>query len=371
MWSELLKNGTVRYAERYVDYMTGKQKKVSVVMAKPSKKNEKLARDILSEKIQKKAFSCDSSDITFSFLVEKYQIYQSQVVKPSTYSRNQFAANALIKMLGKDILVSKLSAQFLKEKFLNSKRSPSSLNELRSRLLALLRWGYENEYIHDISYLAKFPKFHEQVTRKERIENKYLEPSEATSLLNALYEKNEQSFLLAKFMLLSGLRCGEAIALERSDINLDAMIISVTKTYDPIHHMISTTKTFTSTREVPISLELKKLLHQIFLYSKKQSLQLCRREPLLFLGDHGYLNYYSFNKLLKNTALEVLNRSITTHTLRHTYASMLYAEGIGLDTVSRFLGHNNSAITRDIYLHITEKQKQKDKDLIQSVQLLS
>ncbi len=41
-----------------------------------------------------------------------------------------------------------------------------------------------------------------------------------------------------------------------------------------------------------------------------------------------------------------------------------------IDQISRRLGHENSKITRQIYLHIVEKIKEKDRETINSVRLL-
>lgn len=41
-----------------------------------------------------------------------------------------------------------------------------------------------------------------------------------------------------------------------------------------------------------------------------------------------------------------------------------------IDTISRLLGHENSKITKDIYLHVTEKLKKKDFELIRQIKVL-
>ena len=72
------------------------------------------------------------------------------------------------------------------------------------------------------------------------------------------------------------------------------------------------------------------------------------------------MNYYTYNKYLKENALKAIGRSITAHTLRHTHASLLLAKGIDVDTISRRLGHEDSRITKEIYLHVTKDLKELD-----------
>jgi integrase len=41
------------------------------------------------------------------------------------------------------------------------------------------------------------------------------------------------------------------------------------------------------------------------------------------------------------------------HDLRHAYASLAYAAGVPLKTISESLGHSNIGITSTIYTHLT------------------
>ena len=68
--------------------------------------------------------------------------------------------------------------------------------------------------------------------------------------------------------------------------------------------------------------------------------------------------------------MRVLGRKITTHVMRHTHVSLMAEAGVPLEVISRRVGHENSDITRDIYLHFTEKQKEKDREQLKAVQIL-
>ena len=42
----------------------------------------------------------------------------------------------------------------------------------------------------------------------------------------------------------------------------------------------------------------------------------------------------------------------TLHSLRHSCASFLHAEGVALKTISAYLGHSDTQVTNDIYIHL-------------------
>lgn len=369
MWIQELKNGKYKFNERYTDVMTGKQKYVSVTMDKNTASTRKLALDILNKKIQKK-ISKEPSNMTFEELIEKYRVYQKQAVKPSTYTRNYHAANALMNMIGKDTLLCRLSSSYIIDCFLATNKAPGTLNEHLTRFKAIMRWAYQNEYIDNISFLDKINRF-KDISKKEKIKDKFLEPEEITLLLKSIEIKQcWHWYFLTKFLLLSGLRSGEAIALTNSDVDIEHRVIHVNKTYDAINKIVTTPKTSCSIREVYIQDELLTCINQIIMFVKEQKLLHNQTNDLFLTNALGTrIEYYSYDKFLKENTSQ-FNKKITPHIFRHTHASLLLAEGISIGTISRRLGHENSNITKEIYLHITQKLKQRDNDAIKSINLL-
>lgn len=47
------------------------------------------------------------------------------------------------------------------------------------------------------------------------------------------------------------------------------------------------------------------------------------------------------------------------HELRHSCASILLAQGVPLEVVSRFLGHSSIRITADVYGHILDPHREQ------------
>ncbi|MCC9086189.1 tyrosine-type recombinase/integrase [Enterococcus faecium] len=58
---------------------------------------------------------------------------------------------------------------------------------------------------------------------------------------------------------------------------------------------------------------------------------------------------------------------MTFHGLRHTNASVLLYEGIDLLYVSEHLGHKDISITQEVYSHVLDELKQKNKPKVSAV----
>lgn len=372
MWCEQLPSGKVRYVERYEHPLTGKQLKVSVTLDKDTKSNQKLAQAALQDKIREKIESLTSTvkkdNLRLSELVELYRKDQRATVSRSTFQRNYFASESLMRILGEDTLVERLSAGYVREKLAAEKEKPGTTNERITRLKALMRWGYQNDYIADIRWLDKIKKFKDE-EKAQKLEGKYLENNELKLLLANM--KVDKWRMLTELCALSGLRAGEAIALDTSDIDFKERYICVTKTYDPVNQVIGTPKTATSNREVYMQDELLALCRQIKRYMDKERFYCGHRSKLFMCDVNGdYLNYYSYNKYLQENARQLFDKNVTTHFMRHTHVALMAEQGVPLDVISRRLGHSNSQITRDIYFHITKKMRERDNKEIESIKIL-
>ena len=376
MWPEPQKNGKVKFIERYVNPMTGKTGRVSITMDKDTRSTRKEAARILEEKINDRlklptaGSRSDPSKFTLRDLVDAYRIEQEKTVKASTYRRNYFTASSMLNVLGGDTLVSKLSAPYIRDKMFSLDASNASINELLKRSKGILRWGYDNDYIDDISFLDKVKPLPD-ITYREKIEDKYLETKDFIKLIKGMDVPVWK--LLSKFLGLSGLRVGEAIALNRSDVDFKNRLIHVTKTYDANNGIETTPKTPSSHRDVYMQDELYEVCREISFCMLKQGLiNGYGKSPLFFQNkEGGHIKYYAYNKYVKENAKRILGlEKITPHIFRHTHTCMLAENGVMLETISRRLGHEDSRITKDVYSHITDKILQNDFEQVAKIQIL-
>jgi integrase len=372
MWSQETTSGKVKYTERYEHPLTGKQHYVSVTMDKDTKSNRKLAMSALQDKIDSKIGSLliqtKKHDITLSDLVNLYRKDQESTVKKSTYTRNVHATQSLMAILGEDVIVERLTAGYVRECLAAKNEEPGTTNERITRFKALIRWGYRNDYISDIQWLDKLQKFKDD-KKAQKLEEKFLESDELKLLLENM--SVDKWRMLCKFTALSGLRVGEAIALKSSSVDFKNRYIYVRSTYDMQNEIEETTKTPASDRDVYMQDELFDLCKQIQRYMRKEKLKYGYQTDLFMSNiNGGHLDYYAYNKYLKENAQRLFNKDVTTHFLRHTHVALMAEQGVSLEVISRRLGHTNSKITREIYFHVTKKMRERDNQQIKNVQIL-
>jgi integrase len=56
---------------------------------------------------------------------------------------------------------------------------------------------------------------------------------------------------------------------------------------------------------------------------------------------------------------------VTVHDLRHSAATVLYAEGVPLEAIADMLGHSTTRVTADLYRHRVERIQRDAADAMQ------
>ena len=367
MWVEQVGN-KYRVHAKYKDPLTDEWKKVSVRIDKNTPQQRNKAAKKLDAMIAKNQ-SIVINKMTFGRLCDLYEIYQSQTLKASTVQRNQSVCRTFKKILGENANVNRLTAGIVKERLMTHTTSPTTYNEYISRFKALMRFGYQNDFVDSVEWLSKLTRMKEK-SKREKVEDKYLERSECDQLIDGMKQEDWKN--LTRFLILSGLRIGEALALDESDVNLKGRTISVTKTISPTTGMITPPKTETSNRLVYMQDELLAFSRSLIAQNrKKRRILYIDRAPLFFTPTGSHASYDAYRIYLERAALRTIGRKITPHTLRHTHASLMAEAGLDYETISHRLGHSSSRITKDIYIHVTEKREELENEKTKEIRLLS
>lgn len=358
MWYEE-RNGKIRYFERYTDPLTGQIHRVSITLPR---KSDIKALQLLNEKIAEKTNSYDNC--TLKRAVDLYVKELAFNVTTATKKRNKGALNSIMAILGPDNQLNRITAAFVRNRFIESGKPARTLNGYITRFSAFIRWAYRHDLIDNTACIDKLKPFKDSTVRS-RIQEKYLEPDELQKLLNQM--PDEANKLTTQFLALTGMRIGELVALEEADLEEDT--IHITKTYNPVSRETTHGKTFAACRDIHIQSELKACIKQIRALMRLRKIRAgVPRSPYFMISVSGKrLNYYSFEAYFKEYTEKILNRPLTPHALRHTHVSILSELGYPLDAIARRVGHEDSRVTKQIYLHITQKTKKRDNELLDAL----
>ncbi|MFC7391493.1 site-specific tyrosine recombinase XerD [Scopulibacillus cellulosilyticus] len=194
------------------------------------------------------------------------------------------------------------------------------------------------------------PSHHVGVPKAERRLPKVLSLGEVEALLAApatatAIGLRDQAML--EVLYATGIRVSELMGLNLEDIHL---------TMGFLRCMGKGSKE----RIIPLGRMALKAMKQYIEEARPKLLKNKKQQDALFLNHHGNrLTRQGFWKILKQLALNAgITKSITPHTLRHSFATHLLENGADLRSVQEMLGHADISTTQ-IYTHVT-KQRLKD-----------
>lgn len=175
--------------------------------------------------------------------------------------------------------------------------------------------------------------------------------------------------LFPAFLLCTGMRKSEALALMWEDVDFEAKQISVVKSIDYTvgsEPRVKPPKTDAGNRVVPIIDLLLPHLQEArrnstseYVFPAEPSTRAGRGGGMMTL--RGYEG--AWNRYCRSVGLWAAGKpTITAHNLRHGTATLMFELGVDELTAQRILGHSRVEITREIYTDLRAKQAQKSVD---------
>ncbi|HEM3590118.1 TPA: site-specific integrase [Streptococcus suis] len=177
----------------------------------------------------------------------------------------------------------------------------------------------------------------------------YLDGLDLTNYRN-LYEVT-----LYKFLLATGCRINEVLALHWSDIDLNNATVSITKTLNR-YGLINSPKSNASIRDIDIDGQTVAMMKEYRRRQIQEAWTLGRSETVVF---SDFIHDYPEDKTLGNRLTTRLRNiglpNIGFHGFRHTHASLLLNSGIPYKELQHRLGHSRISMTMDIYSHLSKE----------------
>lgn len=288
---------------------------------------------------------------------------KNQLKEITQYNYRQMLNCRVLPVLGRKRLKA-FDNVMLTEYFANLDATPSTCRSvyiiLRSIFTCALKMGFIDYHPCDNVILPK---------KEVQLEEKRppLTRDQAVQLMEMTSEYSSFNFMI-QFLLLTGMRSGEAFGLMWKDIDFEKNTIFIRRNLANVasKHWLDTPKTKSSIRRIGMSEQLKELLlchkeHQEEFQRQKEEKNEPFPHPEMVLtsahGDYVSHNYVEkkFKKFVKDTDFSY----ITLHSLRHANATLMLANGVDLKVVSSLLGHTNISTTADIYADVLNESKAK------------
>ena len=286
------------------------------------------------------------------YLLNWLEEEHKHTIAHSTYKRYLALAKFHINSVLGEIELQKLSSSDI-TKMLGVMRqagqSPRSQQQARALLSVALR---DAEYK---GYILVNP-----VARVRNPQGKRLEISPLTiEEVKRLLRTYSGTYLGGRLhiALICGLRQGEALGLTWDEVDLEARTIRVHRQVQIINgiQVFTDLKTEKSSRLIALTEETTVALrgHLRLIEQLKERAEGSWIENNLVFPD-GFGNFRSpktdyaeWKKALKLCGIAPKR----LHDARHTAATLMYSQGVGIETISRALGHSTSAITSKLYVH--------------------
>ena len=277
----------------------------------------------------------------------------------TAYNYKYNAERFLLPALG-DLPLSDFNNMQLSEFFANLPVSPSFCRSifvtLRSMFTLALRSGL----------IDRHPCDHVILPRKaiDLTEQKpHLTEAQARELFR-MTEDYSWFTSIIRFLLLTGVRSGEAFGLYWEDIDFENEVIHIRRNLMNVtsKHWLDTPKTKNSVRQIAMSPEIKTLLSR-----QKQAQEVWKaacdthgfpHPEMVFTTQKGnYIDHNYTERKFKKFVADTDFADITLHSLRHANATLMLAAGVDLKVVSTLLGHSSIATTANIYTDVLDGAK--------------
>ncbi|MEF9933769.1 MAG: site-specific tyrosine recombinase XerD [Clostridium sp.] len=202
-----------------------------------------------------------------------------------------------------------------------------------SRSIASIRAFYKMLLKNNV--VAKDPTLNLESPKSEKKVPQVLSVEEIEKLLslpNISESKGVRDRAMLEMLYATGIRVTELINLNIQDVNLEIGFIRCSGTKERIIPMGK------------VAIDILKT----YISEYRQKFVSRQEEQALFLNFHGErMTRQGFWKIIKHYAsLADINKDITPHTLRHSFAAHLIENGADLKSVQQMLGHSDISTTQ-------------------------
>lgn len=269
-----------------------------------------------------------------------YLLYERKLSK-NTYASYRYNLIKVSDYFNKDITY--LSEEDIRSFLYKSEESAKT----NAHYIAVLKSFYE--YMQDLNIIKKSPCENIKSPKIEKSLPKYLTFEEIDKLLDIdLYKPIDyRNKAMLELLYATGIRISELLNLTLSNINIDDASVKV---------MGKGSKE----RLIPMGDITIKYLN-MYINEYRNLILNGKTSEFLFVNYNGNrMSRQGFFKILKELADKAnIEKEISPHILRHSFATHLLNNGADLRVIQELLGHENISTT-EIYSHISNEKVKED-----------
>ena len=303
-----------------------------------------------------------------------YENYKNTVKESTSMTTERFFNQVILPSFG-DIRLEKVDVKFC-QKIVNKWAEDYTSYRL---LIGYTRKVFEYAVHIEVLKTSPFDKVIRPTKKeKKKVDKiKFYDLKELEVFLNHLEKKvnidkkrsliqhyyAEFDLALFRLMAFSGMRVGETLALNWSDIDYENKTISISKNLSQTKqgYIVSTTKTKKSNRIISLDDRTLLTLKKWHLTQRKLLLNNgFSNNKMIFVNvNNQFITRNDIYQRSTRTAQACNLHSIGCHGFRHTHASLLFESGANFKEVQERLGHTDISMTMNIYTHVTKKVKEE------------
>lgn len=292
---------------------------------------------------------------TQTLLTEWLETYEKEHIKSRTYSRYQGIITAHINPTLGEQHIETLSRRDIQE-FLSNQKAEGNIRTGGGKLsatsanLMLTVLNLAFEYACDMDMVEQNPCARIRRSREDAKKVEAFTKDEQRKIENAII-KSEDPRLFGIFLCLyTGIRIGELLALEWSDVDIQRGFINVNKTVyrdkdesGEWQLIVDKPKTTSSDRVIPLPSYIAEMMKARKEISRSDYVIENKKGERMSIRSYQYM----FERLTEKAGVRKLN----FHALRHTFATRAIECGMDIKTLSEIMGHKNASITLNRYAH--------------------
>lgn len=172
-----------------------------------------------------------------------------------------------------------------------------------------------------------------------------------------------------RFLLQTGLRTGELVGLKWEHVDFNNRVLSIEQSMEYRYKVgewrIGEPKSKSGYRKIPLTEEAVRILKAQEEKNKKIEAIPEKWSEYIFLSRKGEpVKNSTYDTALFKICDKVGIKRFSMHVLRHTFATRCIEAGMKPKTLQKILGHSSIQITMNLYVHVTEEEKQKEIELV-------